>query len=76
MREMTMNELQDVNGGSKKTTAAAFVGGAIVGGIIYDVAKSGAKEAVNGLSNQSYDKTVTRQGKKYRVKYKGSKIWN
>ncbi|MBS5823359.1 MAG: hypothetical protein KID00_05780 [Clostridium argentinense] len=62
-----MNEMEQVNGGD----AVSFVAGAILGGIIYDGVKAGA----NKLAHTPYERTVTRQGKKYTVKYDGNPGW-
>ncbi|ARC84063.1 hypothetical protein U732_583 [Clostridium argentinense CDC 2741] len=67
LKELNMNEMEQVNGGDIVST----VGGAIVGGLIYD----GVKAAVNKLAHTPYERTVTRHGEKYTVKYDGNPGW-
>ncbi len=67
LKELNMNEMEQVNGGDAVTTVIE----AIVGGIIYD----GVKAGVNKLAHTPYERTVTRHGEKYTVKYDGNPGW-
>ena len=49
MRELNVNEIEQVNGGNR------FAAGAVVAGIIYDAVKAGLKAAAKTLEGQDHN---------------------
>ena len=62
-KEMNSDEMMKVEGGLSKV---------IRDGLIYDAIKTTVKTTVKLVANTPYERTVTRGGRKYNVKYDGN----